>query len=158
MKSFSFPSQHASSDESAVLALYQQVIEGWNLRDAEFMTATFALDGEIIGFDGTQIVGKSEIASHLQEIFAHHLTPPYYTKVRSVRMLGPDFGLLRAVAGMIPSGQTELKPELHTHQTLVATKKGETWQVTLFQNTPAQYHGRPELVEQLTQELKEALN
>jgi len=28
------------------------------------------------------------------------------------------------------------------------------WRIKLFQNTPAQFHGRPELVEQMTDELR----
>ncbi|MGZ4033139.1 MAG: SgcJ/EcaC family oxidoreductase, partial [Tumebacillaceae bacterium] len=31
------------------------------------------------------------------------------------------------------------------------------WQIALFQNTPAQFHGRPELVEQMTAELRELI-
>lgn len=30
-------------------------------------------------------------------------------------------------------------------------------QIQLFQNTPAQFHGRPELVEQMTEELRQQL-
>ena len=36
-----------------------------------------------------------------------------------------------------------------------AAQAGE-WRISLFQNTPAQFHGRPDLVERLTRELREA--
>jgi hypothetical protein len=32
---------------------------------------------------------------------------------------------------------------------------GEEWRIALFQKTPAQYHGRPELVETHTAEIEE---
>lgn len=45
-------------------------------------------------------------------------------------------------------------PERNAHQTLLARKDGDDWRVVLFQNTPAAYDGRPELVEAMTDELR----
>jgi hypothetical protein len=42
-------------------------------------------------------------------------------------------------------------------QTLVAERCEDEWRVVLYQNTPAQFHGRPELVESLTEELRREL-
>jgi hypothetical protein len=39
---------------------------------------------------------------------------------------------------------------------LVALKQDGEWRIVLFRNTPAQFHGRPDLVERMTQELREA--
>jgi hypothetical protein len=58
---------------------------------------------------------------------------------------------------MIPPGQSDLNPAANVLQTLVATRDGDTWRIALFQNTPAQFHGRPELVERMTDELRELL-
>ncbi len=41
--------------------------------------------------------------------------------------------------------------------TLVAVKSDGKWRILLFQNTPAQFHGRPELVQQMTEELRRLL-
>ena len=38
-----------------------------------------------------------------------------------------------------------------------AVKRAGRWRIILFQNTPAQFHGRPELAQQLTDELRELL-
>jgi hypothetical protein len=40
---------------------------------------------------------------------------------------------------------------------LVAVKRGDDRRIELFQNTPAQFHGRPELSEALTEELRQLL-
>ncbi|GED72631.1 hypothetical protein BRE01_63330 [Brevibacillus reuszeri] len=154
---FYSPDQSSSTDENRVLALYQKVIEGWNKREADLMSEPFAPDGEMIGFDGTQFTGKTEIQKHLQEVFAHHPTPSYVTKIRSIRRLSHGAMILRALAGMIPAGKAELKPELNAHHSFVVVRIEEVWQVVLFQNTPAQFHGRPELVQQFTNELKTML-
>ncbi len=63
--------------------------------------------------------------------------------------------LLHAVAGMVAPGGSELMPERNTIQTLVAGRADDGWSVALFQSTPAQFHGRPNLTAQLTAELSE---
>jgi uncharacterized protein (TIGR02246 family) len=93
----------------------------------------------------------------MRQIFAEHTTAAFVAKVRGVRLLGAEAGILRAVAGMVPPGQTELEPKVNTHHTVVAVKRDGEWRIALFQNTPAQFHGRPDLVQQLIEELRELL-
>jgi uncharacterized protein (TIGR02246 family) len=78
-------------------------------------------------------------------------------KVRRVRFLSPDTALLRAVSGIVPAGQEALQRELNAVQSLVAARHDGGWAIVLYQNTPAQFYGRPELVEQLTEELRQLL-
>jgi uncharacterized protein (TIGR02246 family) len=146
-----------SKDEAEVRALYQQLIDGWNTRNADAMAAPFTEDGEVIGFDGSEMTGRQEITTTLQKIFAGHPVPPFVSKVKGVRFLGTDTAILRAIVGMVPPGKTDLDPTLNAHQTVVAEKRDGKWGVALFQNTPAQFHGRPELVQKMTEELKEVL-
>jgi uncharacterized protein (TIGR02246 family) len=77
------------------------------------------------------------------------------SKVRSVRLVSPEVALLRASVGMVPPGQEDLNPALNAHQTLVAAKRAGRWRIALLQTTPAQFHGRPELVQQMTEELRQ---
>jgi uncharacterized protein (TIGR02246 family) len=146
----------ASDEEAAVARLYEAVISGWNAHDGDAFAAPFGVDGTVIGFDGSEIDGRDAIASEMTRIFADHETAPYVAKVRSLRLLSPEVALLRAVVGMIPPGQTELEPSRNAHQTVVAVQRDGDWSIRLLQNTPAQFHGRPELVERLTQELRES--
>lgn len=152
----SHPQDASSSDEIAVRALYRRLIDGWNQHDADAFAAPFAEDAEVIGFDGSQMLGRAEIAATLRQIFADHVTAAYVSKVKSMRLLGPDVAVLRAIVGMVPPGQSDLNPAVNAHQTLVAAKRDGTWRIALFQNTPAQFHGRPELVQQMTEELRQA--
>jgi uncharacterized protein (TIGR02246 family) len=147
----------SKEQDTEIRALYQQLLDGWNKRSADAMAEPFAEDGELIGFDGSQVTGKAAVVSHLQPIFADHPTPIYVSKVRNVRFLGPEVAVLRAVAGMVPSGQSDIDPKLNTHHTLVAAKREGKWYIELFQNTPAQFHGRPELVQKMTEELRQLL-
>ena len=158
MHSDLFQQQDGSfSDEITIRTLYQQLLDGWNKHNADAFARLFAENGEIIGFDGSQMTGQREIASTLQQIFADHITAPYVGKVRSVHLLGFEVAILRAIVGMIPPGQLDLNPAVNAHQTLVAVKRDGLWLIQLFQNTPAQFHGRPELVQQMTEELRQVL-
>ncbi len=128
------------------------MLEGWNKSE------TFTEDGELIGFDGSQLFGRAKIASHLQAIFANHITPIYVSKVRGVRFLGPVVADLRAVVDMVPHAESDLQPDLNTHHTMIAVKREGKWRIALYQNTPAQFYGRPELAQKLTEELRQLLS
>jgi uncharacterized protein (TIGR02246 family) len=147
----------AGESEMEVRALYRRVLGAWNAASAEDFAAAFAEDGEIVGFDGSQIAGRAAIAAELGRIFADHATGAYVGKVRSVRPLGSGVALLRAVAGMAPAGRSDLEPTLNTVQSLVAERRDGSWRAVLFHNTPSALHGRPELVAELTDELRREL-
>ncbi len=151
------PLSSTESDELEVRTLYRQLIDGWNRRSAEAFAAPFAEDAEVIGFDGSQMIGRAEIAATLRQIFTDHVPPPYVSKVSSVRLLHPDVAILRAIVGMMPPGQADLDPALNAHQTLIAVTGAGTWRITLLQTTPAQFHGRPELVQHMTDDLRQTL-
>src|SRR5215213_922190 len=146
-----------SRDAADIGALYQQLLDGWNQRDGAAYAALFAEDASIIGFDGSQMNGRAEIAAQIGRIFADHPTSRYVGKIREVRLLTPDAAVLRAVVGMVPPGQSDLKPDVNAIQSLVAARRAGKWQIALFQNTPARFDGRPELAQQLTDELRELL-
>jgi uncharacterized protein (TIGR02246 family) len=145
-----------SSDESAVRTLYQELLASWNAHDASSFAATFTDDAEVIGFDGSQMIGRAEIGATLEGIFTDHETGAYVGIVRSVRFLSSDVAMLRAVSSVIPAGQTDLNPALNAQQTLIAVKHDGVWRIMLYQNTPAQFHGRPDLAQRLTDELHAA--
>jgi uncharacterized protein (TIGR02246 family) len=93
----------------------------------------------------------------MARIFADHATGTYVGKVEGVPLLGSDVAVLRAVAGMVPAGQSDLEPKLNAVQRLVAARHEGEWRIVLYQNTPARLDGRPELAERLTEELREEL-
>jgi uncharacterized protein (TIGR02246 family) len=148
-----------SDDESKILALYNEILKQWNRRSAAGMANLFEDNGDLIGFDGSRFNGKGEIEKHLSYIFANHQTPKYVGKMRSIRFLNSEVAVLVAVGGLVEPGRNDIHKELNAVQTLVALKQGkEEWKIAIYQNTPAAYHGRPELGEQLTEELRLVLH
>ena len=152
------PSDSTGADAvSATRDLYDRLIEAWNKRNARDYALLFASNGSIVGFDGSQVNGQTEIGGHVSEIFSHHQTASYVTIVRDVRTIASDVALLRANVGMVPPGKDDINPEMNAVQSMVAARKGGKWEVALFQNTPAAYHERPDLSKKLTDELRAAL-
>ena len=149
------PQPPTTATEFPIYDLYRQLLEGWNNQDAHAFAATFAEDGNCVGYDGSLMNGLAEIEMTLSGIFANHKTAAYIAKVREIRFLSPQVAILRAVVGMIPPGKTELNPERNAIQSLVANFADNQWRIALFQNTPARFDGRPELSEALTQELRQ---
>ena len=152
--------QHGATVEDntrEIEALYRRLLEAWNQRDASAYAALFAADGYVVGFDGSQMEGQAQIARDLGDIFADHVTARYIAKVEGVRFLAPQVAVLRARVGMAPPGQSDINPAVNALQTLTAVKIDGAWRIAVFQNTPAQFHGRPELVEQMSAELRALL-
>lgn len=141
-----------------IQTLHREILSSWNDRDAAAYARFFTEDANVIGFDGSEMNGRAEIEQSLAQIFSDHPTGAYVTKIRHVRYVSPDVAILRAVAGMVPAGRSDVNPELNAIQTLLAVKRDGHWLATMFQNTPAAYHGRTELREELTQELREVLH
>ncbi len=137
--------------------VYEQLLNAWNNHDAEGFAALFADDGNVVGFDGSSMNGREEIAAELGRIFADHQTASYVAKLREVREVAPPLVLIRAVVGMVPPGRSGINPETNSIQHLLLSKQGGHFKIEVFQNTPAAYHGRPDLAEALTQELTEVL-
>ncbi|HEV8082055.1 MAG TPA: SgcJ/EcaC family oxidoreductase [Chitinophagaceae bacterium] len=145
-------------DGNNIRSLYEKLLESWNDNNAGKFSKLFADDGNVIGFDGSQMNGRNQINDELNKVFVNHKVSSYVGIVREIRTLSPTVFLLRAVAGMVPQDKAEIKADMNTIQTLVGQREHDEFLITLYQNTPAAFHGRPELVKQLTEELQKVVN
>ncbi|TSI13873.1 SgcJ/EcaC family oxidoreductase [Brevibacterium aurantiacum] len=143
------------SADNEVRTLYLRLLTAWNERDAHAMSACFAAEGVMIGFDGSVTDGASSVLDHLSPIFADHPTAQFVTLIRSVRGTG-NVRILLADAGMVPPGAAQINPDANARQSLVARRTDETWQVELFQNTPTALHWDEALRISLSEELNTA--
>lgn len=137
------------------IAVYYQLLEAWNKRDAVAFASLFIKEGMATGFDGSMMHGTEEIGQQLKEVFSHHQTARYVAIIRRALSIAPTVFIIQAVAGMIPPGEKEIKSEVNTVQSVVLQHNGSDWMICLLQNTPAAFHERPQDVEQLTGELQE---
>jgi uncharacterized protein (TIGR02246 family) len=146
----------AATDAERVEQLHGAILDAWNRQDADAYAKCFRVDAIVVGFDGSEMHGRAEIAEQLAGIFADHQVARYVRIVRGVRRIGADAALLHAVVGMVPPGGDDVMPDRHAVQLLVAVCETGDWRAGSLQNTPAQMHGRPEAVEALTDELRAA--
>jgi uncharacterized protein (TIGR02246 family) len=144
-------------DRAAVESLYRKLLSAWNERNAAGFAALVATDGTVVGFDGSQLDGPGAVAEQLTAVFADHQPATYVSIVREVRFLTEGVALLLAVAGMVPPDGQKVMPERNAVQSLVAVRADGRWAVSLFQNTPATWDGRPDDVAKMTQELQALL-
>jgi uncharacterized protein (TIGR02246 family) len=145
------------TESHEIATRYRGLLEAWNARDAKAFAGCFSETALVVGYDGSQMRGRGEIESTLGKIFSDHPTASYVAKIRSIRGLGPDVVMLHAVVGMVPPGQSDLNPERNAVQLLIGQRGPAGWQLASLQNTPAAFHGRPELGAQLTEELRAVL-
>lgn len=80
-------------------------------------------------------------------------------KVGSVRFLTPDVAMMHTIGGTIMADQTDIEPERNSVQVFTVKKddKGD-WHIAAFANIRAQYIGRPEQSQELTEALKETVD
>jgi uncharacterized protein (TIGR02246 family) len=146
------------SDETAVRALYVHLMDGWNAGSGALFAAPFADDADLVGFDGTHLRGREEIETFHQQLFDTYVKGSRLVgKITGVRFLAADVALMHAVGGTAPAGALDLAPDRNSVQTMVAVRDGAVWRLAAFQNTRAQFMGRPEAAEALTEELRRLL-
>jgi uncharacterized protein (TIGR02246 family) len=143
-------------EKENLLQLYQELLSCWNNSDALGYANHFEENACVVGFDGSQLNGRTQIESEIRRIFQDHKVASYVSIVEEVRPLSDNSYLLRAVVGMIPPGGNDIMPERNAIQSVVAIKQ-DHFLIVLFQNTPAAFHGRPDLSETLTKRLREQL-
>jgi hypothetical protein len=69
-----------------------------------------------------------------------------HAKIRDVRVLTDGIAIPRGAVGIL-AGQTGLNPDVDALHALVAVRRSGNWRIALFENAPAQYHGRLDAVE-----------
>jgi uncharacterized protein (TIGR02246 family) len=126
-----------SAEEAAVRDVYRQFMRAWNRGSGVELAAVFTTDGDLVGFDGTRLEGRQEIAGFHQRLFDKWLKGSRLVgQVTDVRFLGPDVAVLHAVGGTVLHGKRTPAPERDSVQTLVLTRQaGGDWRVAAFQNT-----------------------
>ena len=98
-----------SDNEVAIRTLYQQMIDGWNGGNGDAFATPFTDDSDFIGFDGTHMKGRQEIASFHQLLFDRFVKGSRLVgKVRGVRFLRSDIAITIAVGGTVMAGGSGL--------------------------------------------------
>ena len=128
--------QAAHTDAAAIGALYQRAMDGWNMGSGAAFAAAWTDDGHLIGFDGTHLTSREDIARFHEPLLQTYLKGTRLVgHVTDVQVPAPDVAVLHARGGTIMRGASTPAPERDSIQTLVAVRRHEEWQLLAFQNT-----------------------
>src|SRR5918912_374164 len=99
-------------DGTAIRTLYQQTIDGWNTGSGDAFAAPYTDDSDFVGFDGTYLKGRQQIASFHQMLFDKFLKGSCLIgKIRSIRFVTNYIAIMIAVGGTVMAGQSDIEPE-----------------------------------------------
>ena len=100
-----------ATDEAAVRALYQELMDGWNRGSGEDFAAVFTEGGDLVAFDGTHFEGREQIAPFHQALLEKWLKGSRLVgRVKDVRFLSPDVAVMHAVGSTVMRGKSEPSP------------------------------------------------
>jgi uncharacterized protein (TIGR02246 family) len=125
-----------TADEHELRAMYQRTLDAWGAGDGEGFAAPFSGDALFIGFDGSVVRGREQIAATHQELFDRWMKGSRLVAERTrVRFAGDGVAIVHAVGGTVMRGKAEPAPERDSIQTLVAVRDAGAWSFVSFQNT-----------------------
>jgi uncharacterized protein (TIGR02246 family) len=128
--------EERGADERAIRALHRCVLDAWAAGDGEAFAAPFSEDALFIGFDGSVMRGREQIAATHQEVFERWMKGTRLVEERTeVRFLEPDVAVVHTLGGTVLRGKSEPTPERDSIQTLVAVMDAGGWSFVPFQNT-----------------------
>jgi uncharacterized protein (TIGR02246 family) len=125
-----------AADEREILALHRRMLDAWGAGDGAAFAAPFSDDALFIGFDGSVVRGREQVATTHQELFERWMKGTRLVEERAeVRFVGADVAIVHAIGGTVMRGKTEPPPERDSIQTLVAVREPGAWSFVSFQNT-----------------------
>jgi uncharacterized protein (TIGR02246 family) len=128
--------EELAADERAIRALHGRMLEAWDAGDGEAFSAPFSADALFIGFDGSVMRGRQQIAATHQEVFDRWMKGTRLIEERTdVRFVDPDVAIVYTLGGTVMRGKSEPTPERDSIQTLVAVRAAGGWSFASFQNT-----------------------
>jgi uncharacterized protein (TIGR02246 family) len=136
MDSHTRTDEERATDERAIRALHGRMLEAWGAGDGEAFAAPFSDDALFIGFDGSMMRGREQIAATHQEVFDRWMKGTRLAEERTeVSFVHPDVAIVHALGGTVMRGKSEPTPERDSIQTLVAVRDAGGWSFVSFQNT-----------------------
>ncbi len=135
-------SQTLNTDEAALRQIVKQVEDAWNAHDGKAFAAPFAADADYVIVNGMYIKGRDTIEKGHVSLFATtYKESRNAATIKSIRFLRPDVAAVHVEWNLEYSAGGETRKG-HAMNTMVMTKDGGKWSISVFQNTPIQPPGR----------------
>jgi uncharacterized protein (TIGR02246 family) len=130
------PKASQNTDEAAIRQVVKQVEDGWNAHDGKAFAAPFAADADYVVVNGMYIKGREAIEKGHVSIFTTIYKDSHNTAIiKSIRFLRPDVAVVHVEWNLEFKAGGEAQKG-HAMNTMVMTKDGDKWNISVFQNTP----------------------
>jgi uncharacterized protein (TIGR02246 family) len=117
-----------ASDEDAIRAIHQRMIDAWNAGDGAAFAAPFTDEADFVAWEGTHLKGRQQIASFTQRVFDTVVTGSRLEgEVTFVRFLSPALAVMHSVVRTAFRGQTATSPSRDSMELTVVTKRDGAW-------------------------------
>ena len=92
--------EERAADERAIPALHRQVLDAWGAANGKAFAAPFSDDALFIGFDGSVMRGREQIAATHQDVFDRWMKGTRLVEDRTeVRFVEPEVAIVPTLGG-----------------------------------------------------------
>jgi uncharacterized protein (TIGR02246 family) len=116
------------TDEDAIRAIHQRMIDAWNAGDGAAFAAPFTDGADFVVWDGTHLKERQQIASFTQRIFDTVAKGSRLEgEVKFVNFLSPQLAVMHSDVRVTLPGQPKASPGRDSMQLTVVTKRNGEW-------------------------------
>jgi uncharacterized protein (TIGR02246 family) len=124
-------------DVAAIKGVLENHYKAWDAGDADAFVTDYTADATVI-MPGIYRTSKEEVRRGMAEGFASSLKgSTAIDKVESIRFLGENAAVAVSETGVRFPGETEVPAERMVYATWVLEKRGGTWLLAAYHNSPA---------------------
>ena len=125
-----------ATDETAIHALHQRMIDSWNRGNGASFAEIFTDDADLAVVGGKRLKGRQEIAATYQRLFDGGMRGSRFTsQMESLRFLSSNIALFSAVTGTLMPGDRTDQAQRDFLQTMVAVKRDGRWRIAAFHDS-----------------------
>jgi uncharacterized protein (TIGR02246 family) len=124
-------------DVAAIKGVLENHYKAWDAGDADAFVADYTADATVI-MPGIYRTSKEEVRRRMADGFASFLKgSTAIDKVESIRFQGESAAVAVSETGVRFPGETEVPAERMVYATWVLEKRGGTWLLAAYHNSPA---------------------
>jgi uncharacterized protein (TIGR02246 family) len=124
-----------STDQAAVAAVPQRVVQAWAEHDADAFAGVFTADGTLV-MPGLYLKGHDDIREYMSKAFDGPFKGTQVTGQPLDLRIHGDMGIVITQGGVLAAGETEVTADRAIRATWVVVKDGGEWSLAAYQNSP----------------------